>query len=235
MNIAILGYGKMGKEIEQISTERGHKIIYKIDKDSIIQDLNGVDVAINFSTPQSAFKNISNALNNSIPVICGTTGWLDNYNEVVKISNKTNTSFLYSSNFSLGVNLFFELNKKLASIMKNHNQYKVSIEEIHHIEKLDKPSGTAIKIAEDIFEKSGYKKWSFIEDEENVIKMTSRRTNNIPGTHVLKYSSEIDSIEIKHTAKNRKGFAMGAVIAAEWIINKKGVFEMEDVINDFKI
>jgi|TARA_B100000780_G_scaffold65167_1_gene42767 4-hydroxy-tetrahydrodipicolinate reductase len=235
MNIAILGYGKMGKEIEQISTERGHKIIYKIDKDSIIQDLNGVDVAINFSTPQSAFKNISNALNNSIPVICGTTGWLDNYNEVVKLSNKTNTSFLYSSNFSLGVNLFFELNKKLASIMKNHNQYKVSIEEIHHIEKLDKPSGTAIKIAEDIFEKSGYKKWSFIEDEENVIKMTSRRTNNIPGTHVLKYSSEIDSIEIKHTAKNRKGFAMGAVIAAEWIINKKGVFEMEDVINDFKI
>ena len=214
MNIAILGYGKMGKEIEQISTERGHKIIYKIDKDSIIQDLNGVDVAINFSTPQSAFKNISNALNNSIPVICGTTGWLDNYNEVVKLSNKTNTSFLYSSNFSLGVNLFFELNKKLASIMKNHNQYKVSIEEIHHIEKLDKPSGTAIKIAEDIFEKSGYKKWSFIEDEENVIKMTSRRTNNIPGTHVLKYSSEIDSIEIKHTAKNRKGFAMGAVIAA---------------------
>ena len=235
MNIAILGYGKMGKEIEEISTERGHKIIYKIDKDSIIQDLNGVDVAINFSTPQSAFKNISNALNNSIPVICGTTGWLDNYNEVVKLSNKTNTSFLYSSNFSLGVNLFFELNKKLASIMKNHNQYKVSIEEIHHIEKLDKPSGTAIKIAEDIFEKSGYKKWSFIEDEENVIKMTSRRTNNIPGTHVLKYSSEIDSIEIKHTAKNRKGFAMGAVIAAEWIINKKGVFEMEDVINDFKI
>jgi 4-hydroxy-tetrahydrodipicolinate reductase len=235
MNIAILGYGKMGKEIEQISTERGHKIIYKIDKDSIIQDLNGVDVAINFSTPQSAFKNISNALNNSIPVICGTTGWLDNYNEVVKLSNKTNTSFLYSSNFSLGVNLFFELNKKLASIMKNHNQYKVSIEEIHHIEKLDKPSGTAIKIAEDIFEKSGYKKWSFIEDEENVIKMKSRRTNNIPGTHVLKYSSEIDSIEIKHTAKNRKGFAMGAVIAAEWIINKKGVFEMEDVINDFKI
>ena len=235
MNIAILGYGKMGKEIEQISTERGHKIIYKIDKDSIIQDLNGVDVAINFSTPQSAFKNISNALNNSIPVICGTTGWLDNYNEVVKLSNKTNTSFLYSSNFSLGVNLFFELNKKLASIMKNHNQYKVSIEEIHHIEKLDKPSGTAIKIAEDIFEKSGYKKWSFIEDEENVIKMTSRRTNNIPGTHVLKYSSEIDSIEIKHTAKNRKGFAMGAVIAAEWIINKKGVFEMEDVINYFKI
>lgn len=235
MNIAILGYGKMGKEIEEISTERGHKIIYKIDKDSIIQDLNGVDVAINFSTPQSAFKNISNALNNSIPVICGTTGWLDNYNEVVKLSNKTNTSFLYSSNFSLGVNLFFELNKKLASIMKNHNQYKVSIEEIHHIEKLDKPSGTAIKIAEDIFEKSGYKKWSFIEDEENVIKMKSRRTNNIPGTHVLKYSSEIDSIEIKHTAKNRKGFAMGAVIAAEWIINKKGVFEMEDVINDVKI
>ncbi|MDA0758275.1 MAG: 4-hydroxy-tetrahydrodipicolinate reductase [Bacteroidetes bacterium] len=234
MNIALLGYGKMGKEIEQIAIERGHKIICKIEKGSNIQDLNEVDVAINFSTPQAAFENISKALNSSIPVICGTTGWLNNYKEVVKLSNKTNTSFLYSSNFSLGVNLFFELNKKLASIMKNHNQYVLYIEEVHHKGKLDKPSGTAITIAEDVVKKSNYKKWSFNKIDKNIIKMISKRIDEVPGTHILKYDSDIDSIEIKHTAKNRKGFALGAVIAAEWILNKKGVFEMRDVINDFK-
>ena len=171
---------------------------------------------------------------NVIPVICGTTGWLNNYKEVVKLSNKTNTSFLYSSNFSLGVNLFFELNKKLASIMKNHNQYVLYIEEVHHKGKLDKPSGTAITIAEDVVKKSNYKKWSFNKIDKNIIKMISKRIDEVPGTHILKYDSDIDSIEIKHTAKNRKGFALGAVIAAEWILNKKGVFEMRDVINDFK-
>lgn len=234
MNIALLGYGKMGKEIEQISIERGHKIIYKIDKDSSIQNLNRVDVAINFSTPETAFENISKALNNSIPVICGTTGWLNDYDKVVKLSNKTNTSFLYSSNFSLGVNLFFELNKKLSSIMKGYNQYELSVEEVHHKEKLDKPSGTAITIAEDVIKSSHYKKWSFKDDNKDVIKMTSKRIDKVPGTHILKYDSDIDSIEIKHTANNRRGFALGAVIAAEWILDKKGVFKMEDLINNFK-
>jgi len=234
MNIALLGYGKMGKEIEQISIDRGHNVIYKIDKDSKIDKLNGVDVAINFSTPETAFKNISLGLNSSIPVVCGTTGWLNDFNKVVKLSNKTCTSFLYSSNFSLGVNLFYELNKKLALMMKNHNQYKLNIEEVHHKEKLDKPSGTAISLAEDVIKNSNYKKWSFDNDFDNIIKMESKRIDGVPGTHTLKYSSDIDSIEIKHIANNRIGFALGAVIAAEWILNKEGVFNMKNVINDFK-
>jgi 4-hydroxy-tetrahydrodipicolinate reductase len=234
MNIAILGYGKMGREIEQISIDRKHKIICKIDKGPNNKSLSGADVAINFSTPETAFENISLALKNSIPVICGTTGWLNDFDKVIELSNRTNTSFLYSSNFSLGVNLFFELNKKLAAIMKGYNQYELSIEEIHHKEKLDKPSGTAISIAEDIINNSDYKEWSFKNNNKDIIKMSSKRIDKVPGTHTTKYSSDIDSIEIKHTANNRKGFALGAVIAAEWILDKKGVFKMEDVINNFK-
>ena len=231
MKIVLLGYGKMGKEIEKISLKRKHEIIFKIDKDSNIKNISGADVAINFCTPETAVKNIEFGLKNSIPVVSGTTGWLSDLSKIQKLSKISNTSFLYSSNFSLGVNLFFDLNKKLADIMKKHDQYDLSIEEIHHVQKVDKPSGTAITIANGIIEKGKYKNWS-TDNEKNSIQIESKRIDKVHGTHIVNYSSTIDSIEIKHTAKNRKGFALGAVLAAEWIIDKKGVFQMSDVIND---
>ena len=231
MKIALLGYGKMGKEIEKISLERKHEIIFKIDKDSNIKNISGADVAINFCTPETAVKNIELGLKNSIPVVSGTTGWLSGLSKIQELSKVSNTSFLYSSNFSLGVNLFFDLNKRLADIMKKHDQYNLSIEEIHHVQKVDKPSGTAITIANGIIEKGKYKNWS-TDNEKNSIQIESKRIDKVPGTHIVNYSSTIDSIEIKHSAKNRKGFALGAVLAAEWIVDKKGVFQMSDVIND---
>ena len=231
MKIALLGYGKMGKEIEKISLERKHEIIFKIDKDSNIKNISGADVAINFCTPETAVKNIEFGLKNSIPVVSGTTGWLSGLNKIQELSKISYTSFLYSSNFSLGVNLFFDLNKRLADIMKKHDQYNLSIEEIHHVQKVDKPSGTAITIANGIIEKGKYKNWS-TDNEKNSIQIESKRIDKVPGTHIVNYSSTIDSIEIKHSAKNRKGFALGAVLAAEWIVDKKGVFQMSDVIND---
>ena len=231
MKIALLGYGKMGKEIEKISLERKHEIIFKIDKDSNIKNISGADVAINFCTPETAVKNIELGLKNSIPVVSGTTGWLSGLNKIQELSKISYTSFLYSSNFSLGVNLFFDLNKRLADIMKKHDQYNLSIEEIHHVQKVDKPSGTAITIANGIIEKGKYKNWS-TDNEKNSIQIESKRIDKVPGTHIVNYSSTIDSIEIKHSAKNRKGFALGAVLAAEWIVDKKGVFQMSDVIND---
>ena len=231
MKIVLLGYGKMGKEIEKISLKRKHEIIFKIDKDSNIKNISGADVAINFCTPETAVKNIEFGLKNSIPVVSGTTGWLSDLSKIKELSKISNTSFLYSSNFSLGVNLFFDLNKKLADIMKKHDQYNLSIEEIHHVQKVDKPSGTAITIANGIIEKGKYKNWS-TDNEKNSIQIESKRIDKVHGTHIVNYSSTIDSIEIKHTAKNRKGFALGAVLAAEWIIDKKGVFQMSDVIND---
>ncbi|MBL6649045.1 MAG: 4-hydroxy-tetrahydrodipicolinate reductase [Flavobacteriaceae bacterium] len=235
MKIALLGYGKMGKEIEKISITRGHTISLIKDKNDFVESINNTDVAIDFSTPDSAYDNIKLALNSSVPVISGTTGWLKNYDKIVEFSKKTNTSFLYSSNYSLGVNLFFELNKKLAKLISNHNDYEVSISETHHLEKLDKPSGTAITIAEDIINNSKYQSWAFEKNNSSEIKMESLRITNVPGTHIVNYSSEIDSIEIKHIAHNRKGFAVGAVVAAEWIIDKKGVFDMSDVIKDSKL
>lgn len=235
MKIALLGYGKMGKEIEKVSITRGHTISLIKDKNDFVESINNTDVAIDFSTPDSAYDNIKLALNSSVPVISGTTGWLKNYDKIVEFSKKTNTSFLYSSNYSLGVNLFFELNKKLAKLISNHNDYEVSISETHHLEKLDKPSGTAITIAEDIINNSKYQSWAFEKNNSSEIKMESLRITNVPGTHIVNYSSEIDSIEIKHIAHNRKGFAEGAVVAAEWIIDKKGVFDMSDVIKDSKL
>jgi 4-hydroxy-tetrahydrodipicolinate reductase len=166
-----------------------------------------------------------------VPVVSGTTGWLSDFNKIKELSQEKNTSFLYSSNFSLGVNLFFELNNKLAEIMKKYNQYNLKIEEIHHTQKIDKPSGTAISLAEDIIQNGNYDRWT-MDDKKNTIKIDSKRIDKVPGTHIVNYFSEIDSIEIKHTANNRKGFALGAVLAAEWIINKKGIFKMSDVIND---
>ena len=231
MKIALIGYGKMGKEIEKISNERGHEVIYKIDKDSNLKNISGADVAINFCTPETALQNIELGLKSSIPVVSGTTGWLSDFNKIQELSKKLDISFLYSSNFSLGVNLFFDLNKKLAEIMKKHDQYNLNIEETHHIQKVDKPSGTAITLAEGIIEKGKYNNWS-MDNEKKSIPIECKRIDKVAGTHIVNYSSELDSIEIKHIAKNRTGFALGAVIAAEWIVDKKGVFEMSDVIND---
>ena len=232
MKIALFGYGKMGKVIDKIAKNRGHKIIYRIDENRINYDLKKVDVAIDFSTPKAAFSNINMALENSIPIISGTTGWLDNYNKVVKLCNEKNGAFLYASNFSLGVNIFFEINRQLAKIMNNHPEYLIKMKEIHHIEKIDAPSGTAITLAESIIKETDYQKWSLNKDfKENEISIEAQRLSDKTGTHEVIYKSDIDEIKIKHAAVNRKGFGLGAVIAAEWLIGKKGVFSMKDVLN----
>ena len=232
MKIALFGYGKMGKVIDKIAKKRGHKIIYRIDENSINYDLKKVDVAIDFSTPKAAFSNINMALENSIPIISGTTGWLDNYNKAVKLCNEKNGAFLYASNFSLGVNIFFEINRQLAKIMSNHPEYLIKMKEIHHIEKIDAPSGTAITLAESIIKETDYQKWSLNKDfKENEISIEAQRLSDKTGTHEVIYKSDIDEIKIKHAAVNREGFGIGAVIAAEWLIGKKGVFSMKDVLN----
>ena len=232
MKIALLGYGKMGKTIEQIAIQRGHQIVLKVDKDDHDYDITKADVAIDFSIPTVAFKNISNCINNQIPVISGTTGWLEDYNKAVALCKEKQGAFIYASNFSLGVNIFFELNKTLALMMTNLKQYKVSLEEIHHTQKLDAPSGTAISLANGIIaEHSNYKQWKLEESIENTIHITAKRINDVPGTHTITYESEVDTITIEHIAHNRQGFALGAIIAAEWIVGKKGVFTMNDVLN----
>nr|WP_299035796.1 4-hydroxy-tetrahydrodipicolinate reductase [uncultured Tenacibaculum sp.] len=231
MKIALLGYGRMGKEIEKIALQRGHEIVIKSTGENTY-DINEADVAIDFSVPASAYSNISNCINNNIPVVSGTTGWLDKYNEIVDLCNEKGGAFIYASNFSLGVNVFFELNKQLAKMMSTLKQYNITIEEIHHTQKLDAPSGTAITLAEGIIENTNKKAWELDEktSEEN-IPITAIRTPDVPGTHTVTYSSEVDTIDIKHTAHNRQGFALGAVIAAEWLHNKTGVYTMRDVLN----
>ncbi|TVZ17418.1 4-hydroxy-tetrahydrodipicolinate reductase [Maribacter sp. MAR_2009_72] len=231
MRIALFGYGKMGKMIEQIALSRGHEIAARIDENTEQIDFDAMDVAIDFSMPNAAYNNISTCLNNNIPVISGTTGWLDRYDDAVSLCNKNNGAFIYASNFSLGVNIFFELNNYLAKMMQNLPEYKVSIEEIHHTQKLDAPSGTAITLAEGIIENSDYGQWKLDEDTQGTIPITAKRIGQTPGTHTIDYTNNIDSIEIKHTAHNREGFALGAVTAAEWIVGKKGVFSMRDVLN----
>ena len=232
MKIALFGYGKMGKVIDKIAKNRGHEIIYRIEENSINYDLKKVDVAIDFSTPKAAFSNINMALENSIPIISGTTGWLDNYNKAVKLCNEKDGAFLYASNFSLGVNIFFEINRQLAKIMSNHPEYVIKMKEIHHIEKIDAPSGTAITLAESIIKETDYQKWSLNKDfKENEISIEAQRLSDKTGTHEVMYKSDIDEIKIKHAALNREGFGLGAVIAAEWLIGKKGVFSMKDVLN----
>jgi 4-hydroxy-tetrahydrodipicolinate reductase len=231
MKIALLGYGRMGKEIEKIALDRGHEIILKADENGFTDDqVKDADVAIDFSIPTSAFKNISKTLNNKVPVISGTTGWLDKYPDAVEICKKNDSAFIYASNFSLGVNLFFELNKKLAQMISGHDQYKASMVEIHHTAKLDAPSGTAITLAEGVLENSNLKEWKLDEEGDGILPIKALREENVPGTHSINYSSEVDEIEIKHTAHSRKGFALGAVIAAEWIKDKKGIFSMKDVL-----
>jgi 4-hydroxy-tetrahydrodipicolinate reductase len=231
MKIALLGYGRMGKEIEKIAISRGHKIVIKKDVDDVI-DINLADVAIDFSVPTSAFNNISNCIKNNVPVISGTTGWLDKHPQAVALCEKEKGAFIYASNFSLGVNIFFELNQQLAKMMSNLEDYNISMEEIHHTKKLDAPSGTAITLAEGIIENSSKENWELGENasEEN-IPIVAKRLPEVPGTHTVWYDSEVDSIEIKHTAHSRKGFALGAVVAAEWILGKTGVFSMKDVLN----
>ncbi|MEB3004374.1 4-hydroxy-tetrahydrodipicolinate reductase [Capnocytophaga sp. G2] len=229
MKIALLGYGKMGKTIERIALERGHEIVLKIDAPQDY-DITQAEVAIEFSTPQSAFANISKALIAGVPTVAGTTGWLDKYSEAEALCKAHNTAFLYASNFSIGVNIFFELNKTLAQLMHNHPEYSVSIEEIHHTQKLDAPSGTAITLAEEIMTCSDKTGWELGEATEGKIPITAKRIDNVPGTHIITYKSAVDTLEIKHTAHSREGFALGAVLAAEWIIGKKGVFSMKEVL-----
>jgi len=231
MKIALLGYGKMGKVIERIALERGHEIVLRKGQSDTFEGLAQADVAIDFSVPAAAVTNISTCLNENIPVVSGTTGWLEQYDEMVRLCEAKNGTFLYGSNFSLGVNLFFELNENLAKMMRKFNQYKVSMEEIHHTQKLDAPSGTAISLAKDIIKNSDYSNWTLDENtKENEIHIDAKRIENVPGTHSIFYTSEVDTIEIKHTAHSRDGFALGAVIAAEWLFGKKGVFTMKDVL-----
>lgn len=231
MKIALLGYGRMGQEIEKIATSRGHEIVIRKDAGDSV-DITKADVAIDFSIPTSAFENISNCLESNVPVISGTTGWLEKYNEAVNLCKEKKGAFIYASNFSVGVNIFFELNKQLAKMMSNLKDYNISMEEIHHTKKLDAPSGTAITLAEGIIENTSKENWKLgTEISETNIPIEAKRIPDVPGTHTVWYSSEVDTIEIKHTAHNRKGFALGAVIAAEWIIGKTGVFTMKDVLN----
>ena len=231
MDIGLFGYGKMGKMIERIAQERGHTIVAKVDVDTKNVDFTTMDVAIDFSTPEAAFKNISDCLKNGVPIVSGTTGWLSKYDEAVSLCNEKNGGFIYASNFSLGVNIFFELNEYLSKMMSGLEQYKVSMEEIHHTQKLDAPSGTAITLAEGIIKNTDYKDWELDASKNGIIPIRSKREGSVPGTHTVSYESPVDKIEIKHIAHNREGFALGAVIAAEWILGKTGVFSMKDVLN----
>lgn len=231
MKIALLGYGKMGKVIERIALERGHEIVLRKSSSSSYVGLENADVAIDFSVPSSAVANISECLNNGIPVVSGTTGWLEEYSNMVALCEQKNGSFIYGSNFSLGVNLFFELNDYLAKMMSKFKNYSASMEEIHHTQKLDAPSGTAISLAKGIIENTNYTNWTLdANPKENEISIEALRIENVPGTHSIFYNSEVDTIEIKHTAHSRDGFALGSIIAAEWLVGKKGVFTMKDVL-----
>ena len=231
MKIALLGYGRMGQTIEQIALKRGHEIVLKVDENTKSYDITLADVAIDFSIPSVAFNNISTCLKNNVPVVSGTTGWLDKFDEAEALCNQNNGGFIYASNFSLGVNIFFELNEYLAKMMKSLDQYQISMEEIHHTKKLDAPSGTAITLAEDIIKQTNKTNWALdVTKEENEIPIVAKRIPDVPGTHTVDYTSEVDTIEIKHTAHNRDGFALGAVIASEWLVGKTGVFTMKDVL-----
>lgn len=236
LKIALLGYGKMGKAIEEIALQKGHSIVLKIGmknlNDLTVENINKADVAIEFSNPESAAKNILFCLENNVPVLSGTTGWLHDLSLIEAKCREVNGTFLYASNFSIGVNLFFELNKKLARLMKKHTTYNVQMEEIHHTQKKDAPSGTAITLAEQIIKECDSKtKWvNEVQNKSNVLSIISKRIDDVPGTHTVAYTSEIDEIEITHTAHNRVGFAAGAIAAAEFIQDKKGIFSMQDVL-----
>jgi len=231
MKIALFGYGKMGKTIERLAIERGHIIVAKIDKETTEGTLEEADVAIDFSIPTEAFNNINKCFQSKIPIVSGTTGWLERFEEAKANCTKENGAFIYASNYSLGVNLFFELNEQLAKMMARFKEYDVQLEEIHHTQKLDAPSGTAISLAEGIMANSSKDNWALdVTKKESEIPIVAKRIEKVPGTHTILYDSIVDEIEIKHTAKNRDGFALGAIIAAEWLQHKKGVYTMKDVL-----
>jgi 4-hydroxy-tetrahydrodipicolinate reductase len=247
MKIALLGYGKMGRIIEQFALDRGHEIVLKIDENNLdqntVDNLRSADVAIDFSTPHSVLANIQNCFDAGLPLVVGTTGWYDKIEEINAQCEASNNSLLYASNFSVGVNVFFFVNEVLAKIMNRYPQYDVLVEEIHHTQKLDSPSGTAITIAEGILDGLERKKdWvnELVGDGEEVITkpeqllIESHRIEDVPGTHTVVYSSEVDDIEFKHKAHGRAGFALGAVLAAEWIQGKKGFYSVKDMF-DFNI
>jgi 4-hydroxy-tetrahydrodipicolinate reductase len=236
MNIALIGYGKMGKAIEQIALQRGHTIVLKIDFDNLHdftkENLQQADVAIEFTGPHSAFENVMKCLQYGVPLVCGSTGWLDKWAEAKKLSEEVKGTLLYASNFSVGVNLFFEINKYVAALMNKHPEYNISMEEIHHTQKKDAPSGTAITLAEQILSNTNLKK-NWVNEEaksEEELPIISKRIDPAPGTHSIKYSSSIDDIEIIHTAHSRTGFATGAVLAAEFLKGKKGIYSMKEVL-----
>ena len=235
MKIVLFGYGKMGKIVETTAVGRGHTIVKKIDGEAPGIRLSEADVAIDFSSPAAAFKNISLCLEQQVPVISGTTGWLKDYDRAVGLCNEKNGAFIYASNFSLGVNLFFQLNTYLAKLMNGFPEYDVDIEEIHHTEKLDAPSGTAITLAEAVIANSTKTGWKLGEAAEHELPVTAKRIAGVPGTHSINYHGSADTLTITHTAHNRSGFALGAVIAAEWIMGKKGVYTMKDVLNSGEI
>ena len=239
MNIALIGYGKMGKAIEKIAEERGHTVVLICNSELSVQhaDFSNVEMAIEFSQPSIVLNHINFCLEKKLPIIVGTTGWNDQLPEVQDKIKQLDGALLHASNFSIGVNLFFELNKKLAQLMNGNTDYTASIEEIHHIQKLDSPSGTAITIADGLLDNNkDYTSWVLGKDEipytnPNQLALTSYRLPDVPGTHIVKYVSDIDTISIAHEAHNRKGFALGAVIAAEFLLGKKGEFQMNDVLN----
>jgi 4-hydroxy-tetrahydrodipicolinate reductase len=236
MKIGIIGYGKMGKTIEGLALAKGHEVILKIDKNNTdqmtIANLKELDVAIEFTRPDSAADNLKKCIEAGTPVICGTTAWLDRLEEVKTYNEEQKGAFMYASNFSIGVNIFFELNRHLTRMMSNYAEYNPTMEEIHHTQKLDAPSGTGISLAEDLM-KIHPKKEKWVNTETDVsteLALTSKRIDNVPGTHTVDYSSEVDTIEIKHTAHSREGFAKGALSAAEWIVGRKGCFTMRDML-----
>lgn len=236
MNIAILGYGKMGKEIEKAAIERNHSISLIIDinnqSDLNKKNLSNVDVAVDFSLPDSAYSNILKCFELNTPVVSGTTGWLNKFEEIIAICKENNKTFFYAANFSLGVNIFMQLNKYLAGIMNLYSDYEITMEETHHTQKLDAPSGTAIKLANDIIPVINRKnKWELNKaSDDNSIKITSIRKDNITGIHKVTYNSPVDTIEIQHSSKSRKGLALGAVLAAEFIKDKKGYYTINDLL-----
>lgn len=236
MNVAILGYGKMGRAIEQLLITRGHNVVLIIDKDNIAElttpNLQKADVAIEFSAPAAAYGNITACLEAGVPVVCGTTAWLDKYSKVVEMCNATNGTFFYASNYSVGVNLFFKANQYLAKMMNRFSEYDVTLNEIHHTQKLDAPSGTAVTLAEGIVDNIERKKsWHLgTTTQADLLEVTAQRRSVVPGTHTIVWESEVDKIIIEHEAKSRQGFVVGAVLAAEFLCGKTGIYTMDDLL-----
>lgn len=236
MKIALLGYGKMGRAIEEIAVQRGHEIVLKVNidnlEDNTIENIKKADVAIEFTGPDTAFENIERCFEAGVPVVCGSTGWLNRFPEAKELCKQKNAALLYASNYSIGVNIFFAVNERLAELMASQPQYDVSIKEIHHTQKLDAPSGTAISLAEQVLARTDQKiQWvKEASNNKSDLIIMSERIDPAPGTHHVLYSSEVDNIEIIHTAHSRKGFASGAVLASEYLVGKKGVFGMRDVL-----